>query len=116
MPARPKTLSAAIDRFASARDWEQFHTPKNLAMAVAVEAAEILEIFQWLTAEQSVRLDRRRRAHLADELADTYILLLRLASVSGIDLQRAARRKLVKNGRKYPVHKSRGTAKKYSEL
>ena len=109
-------LKEAIARFARERDWEQFHTPKNLAVGVAVEAAEILEIFQWLTDEQSRRLGAPQKEHLADELADTYIYLLKLAEAFGIDLVEAARRKLVKNAKKYPVEKSKGSAKKYDEL
>lgn len=85
-------------------------------MAMSVEAAEVVEIFQWLSARQSARLSARQREHLADELADTYIYLLRLADKTGIDLVAAAAAKLKKNALKYPVVKSRGLAKKYTEL
>jgi len=109
-------LRADLRRFAAARDWQQFHTPKNLAMALAVEAAELLEHFQWLTAEQSARLGARRRHAVAEEIADVLLYLTRLADVLGIDPLAAARRKLRTNARKYPIARSRGNARKYSEL
>ena len=110
------TLRERLRRFADARDWQQFHTPKNLAMALSVEAAELLEHFQWLTAEQSSNLDPRARRAVAEELADVLLYLTRLADVLGIDLLAAAQRKLHANARKYPVAKARGNARKYSEL
>jgi len=109
-------LRDALRRFAAARDWEQFHTPKNLAMALAVEAAELLEHFQWLTAAQSARLDARSKRAVADEIADVLLYLTRLADVLGIDALAAARRKIRINARKYPVHRAKGNARKYSEL
>lgn len=115
-PATLAGLRAALRRFAAAREWEEFHTPKNLAMALAVEAAELLEHFQWLTPAQSVRLGARRRREVADEIADVLLYLTRLADVLGIDPLAAARRKLNVNARKYPVRRARGNARKYSEL
>ena len=109
-------LRNGLRRFAAAREWEQFHTPKNLAMALAVEVAELLEHFQWLTAEQSAALDARRRRAVADEIADVLLYLTRLADVLGIDAVAAARRKIQTNARKYPVARARGNARKYSEL
>jgi NTP pyrophosphatase (non-canonical NTP hydrolase) len=109
-------LRDALRRFAAARDWEQFHTPKNLAMALAVEAAELLEHFQWLTAAQSARLDARRKRAVADEIADVLLYLTRLADVLGIDALAAARRKIRINARKYPVSRAKGNARKYTEL
>ena len=117
--AKPWSLNALRDelrRFAGARDWQQFHTPKNLAMALSVEAAELLEQFQWLTAEQSARLDARRKRAVADEIADVLLYLTRLADVLQIDPLTAARRKLRQNAKKYPVLRARGNARKYSEL
>jgi NTP pyrophosphatase (non-canonical NTP hydrolase) len=105
-----------VRSFVAARDWDQFHSPKNLAMALTVEAAELLEVFQWLTEEQSRAPTPETRAAAADEIADVLIYLLQLAHKLGIDPAAAAREKLVANARKYPVEKSRGTAKKYSEL
>ncbi len=109
-------LIQALRAFASARDWEQFHTPKNLASALSVEAAELLEHFQWLTEAQSQSLSVDKREQVAAEAADVFLYLLRLCDTLGIDLLAAAQRKLVVNGEKYPVDKSRGNAKKYSEL
>ena len=109
-------LRDALRRFAAAREWEQFHTPKNLVMALAVEAAELLEHFQWLTAAQSARLDARRKREVADEIADVLLYLTRLADVLGIDAVAAARRKIRVNARKYPVRRAKGNARKYTEL
>src|SRR5450830_1981684 len=109
-------LRDVMRQFADERDWNQFHTPKNLAMALAVEAAELLEHFQWLTAEQSTALDARRRRAVADEIADVLLYLTRLADVLGIDAVAAARRKMQANARKYPVARARGNARKYTEL
>lgn len=109
-------LSKAVARFARERDWEQFHTPKNLALSLTIEAAEVAEIFQWLTDEQARALPASKKEHLADELADTFTYLLKLADAYGIDLVKAAHAKLEKNAVKYPVEKSKGSAKKYDEL
>lgn len=119
MSRSPATLDAlrdALRRFAAAREWEQFHTPKNLAMALAVEAAELLEQFQWLTPAQSAQLDARRKRAVADEIADVMLYLTRLADVLGIDAVAAAHRKIGINARKYPVKRAKGNARKYSEL
>ncbi|HAH06790.1 MAG TPA: nucleotide pyrophosphohydrolase [Elusimicrobia bacterium] len=111
-----RALTAAIKAFTRARQWEQFHTPKNLAMALSVEASEIVEIFQWLTEKQSKSLPQAKVQHLRDELADTFIFLLKLANHYQINLFEAAHQKLRKNAKKYPVEKARGNAKKYDEL
>jgi len=109
-------LRARLREFSAARDWDQFHSPKNLSMALSAEAGELLEVFQWLTEEQSARLDAVARAAAADEIADVLLYLVRLADALGIDLLAEAQRKLADNERKYPVDKARGTAKKYTEL
>jgi dCTP diphosphatase len=109
-------LAARLRAFAEERDWEQFHSPKNLSMALAVEAAELLEHFQWLTEEESLALPPARREQVAEELADVFIYLIRLADRLGIDLLASARAKIVKNAVRYPIEKSRGHKKKYSEL
>lgn len=101
--------------FAAERDWDQFHSPKNLASALAVEAAELLEPFQWLTEEQSRNLDGKRRAAVADELADVQIYLIRLADKLDIDLLQVVRTKIVRNAEKYPVESFKGSARKYSD-
>jgi len=89
--------------FAEARDWEPFHSPKNLASALSVEAAELLEHFQWLTEAQSRSLASDRRAEVGAEMADVFLYLLQLADKLGIDLIDAARRKMLVNAQKYPV-------------
>ena len=109
-------LRDAMREFARARDWDQFHSPKNLAMALSVEAAELLEHFQWLTEEQSRRLDAKAQTAVAAEIADVLLYLVRLGDQLGIDPVAAAQRKLVANAQKYPVEKSRGNRKKYTEL
>lgn len=107
-------LRTRLRRFADARDWQQFHTPKNLAMALSVEAAELLECFQWLTPEQSAQLNAHDRRAVEEEIADVLLYLLRLTDVLGIDPLQAAQRKMVVNARKYPVALARGSARKYS--
>ena len=102
--------------FAKERDWEQFHTPKNLSMALSVEASELLEIFQWLTAEQSSELKDSDKEKVSEELADITYYLLRIADITGIDLEDAVWKKMRKNAEKYPVEKAKGNAKKYTDL
>jgi len=109
-------LSRDLRRFAEERDWEQFHAPKNLVMALAVEAAELMEHFQWLSEEESGRLPAAKLAAVREELADVFIYLLRAADRLGVDLLEAAREKMAVNARKYPVEKSRGHKRKYTEL
>ena len=92
-------------RFAAERDWEQFHKPKNLAMSVAIEAAEIMEHFQWLTADQSAGLDALARREVGHEIADVLLYLVRLADVLDIDLAAAAREKIALNALKYPAQR-----------
>lgn len=115
-PVSLAELRDALRRFAAARDWEQFHTPKNLAMALAVEAAELLEQFQWLTPAQSARLDATQKRAVASEIADVLLYLTRLADLLDIDPIAAARRKIRVNARKYPVARSKGHARKYNAL
>ena len=92
-----------LQAFADARNWNQFHSPKNLAMALSVEVAELVEIFQWLTEAQSRDLSASQRAALADEIADVQIYLLRLADVANVDIEAAVEQKIVKNALKYPT-------------
>lgn len=110
------TLRDRIRAFAEARAWDRYHTPKNLAMALTVEAAELQEPFQWLTPEQSLNLNPDQREAVRQEIADVLIYLTRLADLLDIDLLDAAARKLAINARKYPVGKAHGNALKYSEL
>ncbi len=109
------SLRRDLRRFTEARDWRQFHTPKNLAIALSVEAAELLECFQWLTPQQSEALPLRERRAVEEEIADVLLYLLRLADVLEIDPLLAAQRKMRINGRKYPVSRARGSARKYSQ-
>src|SRR5262245_34636963 len=106
----------ALRHFAAGRDWDQFHTPKNRTSALAVEAAELLERFQWLTEDQSRRLPPEELAKVREEMADVLNYLVRLADKLDVNLLEAARDKIKVNELKYPVEKSRGTARKYSEL
>ena len=108
-------LRDEIRRFAQERNWEQFHTPKNLAMALTVEAAELAEPFQWLSADQSCALDQPVKTEVAHEIADVFIYLIRLADVLGIDPVDAAFEKIKINAQKYPVDKSWGSNTKYNK-
>src|SRR5690349_15125634 len=103
-------LRDQLRQFAAERDWDQFHSPKNLAAALSVEAAELLEPFQWLSEEQSRSLPPEALEKVTHELADVFLYLIRLADRLNVDLISAAARKIELNGRKYPVDKSRGSA------
>jgi NTP pyrophosphatase (non-canonical NTP hydrolase) len=109
-------LRDAMRDFAAEREWEVFHTPKNLAMALAGEAGEVIEHFQWLTAEQSAALPPATREEVAFELADVLLYVVRLADVLDIDLADAARRKILLNAQRYPVERARGRALKHDRL
>ena len=109
-------LTEALRSFAKERDWEQFHSPKNLSMALAVEAGEILEIFQWLTPEESNKIKGEKLAKVKEEIGDVMIYLTRLADCLSISPLEAAFEKLEKNRNKYPIEKARGNAKKYTEF
>lgn len=108
-------LRDKLRAFAEARDWDQFHSPKNLSMALMVEVAELMEHFQWLTEAQSGDLAAEKKAVVAEELADILLYLLRLSDKLDVDLTEAALHKLEKNAVKYPAEQVRGSAKKYSE-
>lgn len=108
-------LRQRINTFVEERDWAQFHSPKNLAMAMIVEAAEVVEHFQWMTEADSRQLDEETRQKVGQELADTFVYLLRIAEVCGIDLIQAANAKIDLNAQKYPVEKCKGSNAKYTE-
>lgn len=108
-------LHARINTFVAERDWAQFHSPKNLAMAMIVEAAELVEQFQWDTPQESQNLTPEKREAVSHELADTFVYLLRIAEVLNIDLIEAANKKIVLNALKYPVEKSKGSNAKYTK-
>jgi dCTP diphosphatase len=109
-------LIRQLRQFNQERDWEQYHTPKNLAMALVVEAGELVEQFQWLTPEQSVSPGDETRRKIRDEIGDVVLYLLNLADKLHIDPIEAARDKLAQNAIKYPVHKVKGKALKYTDL
>ena len=109
-------LNKEVNLFVGKRDWDLFQTPKNLSMALIVEAAELVEHFQWMQPEESDSLDNDKKKKVADELADILIYTVRLADRLGIDLEQSAKDKLTKNCQKYPVEKARGKATKYTEL
>src|SRR5215211_6815482 len=108
-------LRVAISAFIEERDWEQFHSPKNLAMALSVEVAEIVEHFQWLTEEQSRNLPPEKLADLREEIGDVMIYLTELAGKLGTDPVEAAKAKVEINGKKYPADLVKGKASKYTE-
>ena len=109
-------LQGAIDAFVDERDWAQFHTPKNLAMGVAIEAAELMEHFLWTKGEESSALVPDRRTQVANEIGDVLIYLLRLSRMLDIDIIAAATDKLALNRAKYPIEKAKGRAVKYVDL
>ena len=108
-------LRDRLRQFAADRDWNQFHSPKNIAMALSVEVSELLEHFQWLTEEQSKNLDAETKAKVADEIADVQNYLVRLADKLDIDILTAAEIKFAKNEKKYPAELVKGSAKKYTD-
>jgi dCTP diphosphatase len=111
-------LKSRVLAFVRERDWEQFHTPKNLSMALAAEAGELMEHFLWATPEQSqaIAVEPAKRGKIADELADVIIYALEFANMTGIDVAAAIEAKMAANARKYPVEKARGRSDKYTEL
>lgn len=109
-----RVLRARVNAFVAERDWAQFHTPKNLAMAMIVEAAELVEQFQWDTPADSQVLTPEKREAVSHELADTFVYLLRIAEVLDIDLIAAAHQKIDLNAKKYPVEKAKGSNAKYT--
>jgi len=116
MPDSLRDLAQQLDQFAKDRDWQQFHSPKNLASALVVEAGELLEHFQWSTEEQSRTLSPDKRDAVGAEVADVLLYVIQLAAALGVDPIAAAHAKLKLNELKYPVQKARGNSKKYNEL
>ena len=111
-------LKTRVLSFVRERDWEQFHTPKNLSMALAAETGELMEHFLWATPEQSAAIaaDPAKRAKIADELADVVIYALEFANITGLDVAAAIETKMAANAKKYPVEKAKGRSEKYTEL
>jgi dCTP diphosphatase len=110
-----REIQNRLAEFARVRDWDQFHSPKNLSMALAAEVGELLEIFQWLTEEESKLVGRSETA-VREEIADIFIFLARLADKLGIDVEKAVLEKIVVNEAKYPVAKCKGKHTKYTDL
>ena len=108
-------LKERLRKFAAERDWDQFHSPKNLTMALIVEAAELVEHFQWMKEDESASLPPDKLAEVEQELADIQIYLIRLADKLDVDLMKAVARKIDLNEKKYPAEKARGSSKKYTE-
>lgn len=111
-------IKSRVLAFAAERDWEQFHSPKNLSMALAAEAGELMEHFLWATPEasRSISLDSAKRAKIEEELADVVIYALEFANMTGIDVAAAIETKMAANAAKYPVEKAKGRSDKYTEL
>ena len=111
-----KELAQKLREFAKERDWDQFHSPKNLTMALIVEVCEIIEHFQWLSEEESYQLNSNKLEKIKEEIGDVIIYLVMLADKLGIDPVQAAKEKIEKNRKNYPANIARGSAKKYKEL
>ena len=111
-------ITNELTKFTVDRDWDKFHSVKNLSMALSVEVSELLEISQWLTEEESnqIKNDANLKSKMEDEVADVFVYLLRIANKTGIDLESAVLNKLKKNAEKYPVDLSKGNSKKYTDL
>ena len=113
-----ESLNQKIEEFTRERDWDQFHSVKNLTMALNVECGELMEIFQWMSEADSNSAKHHPgvKAKVEDEVADVFVYLLRIISKLDIELEQAVKRKMLKNAQKYPVEKARGSAKKYDEF
>lgn len=111
-------INSEVSRFIQERDWDQFHSIKNLSMALSVEASELVEIFQWMKESDSneVPNNSKLKAKLEEEVADIFIYLMRIAIKSGVDIEEVVLRKIEKNSAKYPVEKAKGNSKKYTDL
>lgn len=108
-------MQAEIRKFVAERDWQKYHSPKNLSMDLCVESAEFMEIFQWLSEEQSKNLDETQKQNAADELADVLYAVVYLADLLKIDLSKAFEIKMQKNRSKYPANQFKGSNRKYNE-
>ena len=115
MPNQINKLKSEVANFIKERDWEQFHNPKDLAQALTIEAAELSELFLWISHEESYDTVKQKREAVSDEMADIFAYLLSLSNVTGIDLEQALKNKMKKNRKKYPADIVRGSSKKYTE-
>jgi NTP pyrophosphatase (non-canonical NTP hydrolase) len=116
-PIDTQKIDQQVSKFIADRDWDQFHSIKNLSMALSVESSELVELFQWMKEEDSnlVSKDEKLKARVSEELADIFVYMFRIAKKSNIDLEQAVLAKIQKNSEKYPIEKARGSAKKYNE-
>lgn len=110
------TLKTQLKKFVDERDWNQFHSPKNMSMGVAIEAAELMELFQWCDAQHSFEVFEKKRQEIEHEIADIAIYALMFCAENNIDLTAAIERKMKLNAEKYPIEKSKGKSTKYTEL
>jgi dCTP diphosphatase len=117
-PIDTQKIDQVVSHFIQERDWDQFHSIKNLSMALSVEASELVELFQWMKEEDSnqVSTNEKLKARVSEELADIFVYMFRIAQKANVNLEEAVLAKVQKNSDKYPVEKARGSAKKYSEL
>lgn len=111
-----KDLARQITEFRDARDWKQFHRPKDLALSLVLESGEVLELFQWKNESEALEVVETKKEDLSDELADVLYWVLLMGEDFGIDLKGALEKKMAKNNAKYPVEKAKGSSKKYTEL
>ena len=111
-------LKEKIKEFCDVRDWDQFHNAKELAIALSIEASELLEIFRWKSPQEVEELfkDKKKKEYIEDEMADVLYFLVRIAQIYNLDLTEALERKMDKNNKKYPVEKAKGSSKKYDEF
>lgn len=116
MDASLEKLKKQILEFREERDWKQFHNPKNLTMSIAIEASELMELYQWLSLEESIKYSKENKKEVEEEIADIFNYLILLSNDLGIDLIKATTEKLEKSAKKYPVKKAKGNSKKYNKL
>lgn len=111
-----ESIKNAVDAFVKERDWQQFHTPNKLSMAIAIEAAELMEEFRFMTSKQSIELVKAKKEKVAQEVADIVIATLSFCNLYGIDLTKSIENKLQQNAEKYPIEKAKGNNKKYTNF
>jgi NTP pyrophosphatase (non-canonical NTP hydrolase) len=110
-----KSYQSKLKEFAKERDWDQFHSPKNIACALSVEASELLEIFQWLSDDQSRKLSEKQLDEVRDEVSDVFLYLVKLADMLDLNLSESLDNKMIKNEKKYPADMVKGSSRKYTE-
>tara|TARA_Y100000591_G_C21491041_1_gene525147 strand:- start:115 stop:552 length:438 start_codon:yes stop_codon:yes gene_type:complete len=111
-----KKIQLLLKNFARKRDWQKFHTPKNLAASISIEAAELLEIFQWSDSQLNIEKDKRIKQKISEEVADILLYILRFCDLTNLDVEKICLKKIKINERKYPIALSKGKSTKYNEL